>query len=110
MSCTWFLYKLQLFHFDCDNYYQLQEFEKQIEDMLLKGILSNTYHKPTANKSSLCQSDFFLLFNFSQNHAWNLGIWIIYECGLYTSFDSIVFSPIEGKMPYYLSPLKVRTL
>ena len=32
---------------------------------------------------------FLQVFVFSQNHAWNLGVQIIYKCGLYTAFYSI---------------------
>ena len=32
----------------------------------------------------------FWLFLFFQNHAWKLGVWLIHECGLYTSFYSTI--------------------
>ena len=40
-----------------------------------------------ANKRSpFLQKRIFVLFFFFQNHAWKLGVRLIHECGLYTSF------------------------
>ena len=73
-----------------DDCCQLQEFEKLIKEMLLKGILTLDFGKFITNnceQTMLCQCDFFLLFIFfSQNHARNLGVQFIYEYNLYTSF------------------------
>ena len=33
----------------------------------------------------------FCFFFFFQNHAWKLGVQLIHECGLYTSFYGILF-------------------
>lgn len=32
---------------------------------------------------------FFTLYFFSQNCARNLGVWLVYDCGLYMSFYSM---------------------
>ena len=83
-----------------DNCCQLQKLEKLIKDMHIKGILSIgfwqrslsqiTADKPIS-KQHFCQNAFLYFLICSPNHARNLGVQLICECGLYTSFYGISF-------------------
>ena len=47
--------------------------------------------KPT-NKQRFYQNAFLYFLIFSQNHARNSGVWLIYKCSLYTSFYGILLT------------------
>ena len=70
-----------------DNCCQSQEFEKLFKDNAFKSYFKHSIlaslPQVTANNQCLCQSDFFF---FSQNHARNLGVGLLFKCGLYMSF------------------------
>ena len=72
-----------------DNCCQSQEYRKSIKDMVSKGILSIRFLQVCHAQTTFIPEWIFSSFHFfSQNRARKLGVWLIYECGLYTSFCS----------------------